>query len=403
MSAYAESPRFFDRVPRAAWDFWASKLVPTPGCSDPATVRDIKVTPTAARPPFVDDPIVAKIVDESYEQRHSGYYRTIASWPQFSLQPISQERAQALSAWCVSAFLIDDLVDGWESKVSDLDLAGILASQETLVEAIDHRESTEAEPPNHGSSQFNDAVLIARRAAALAYLHRPSDTWWRDYRREVSTFIYGRAINTYLSKKRVLLPVEYFLRARAMDLGGSMITVMSGLAAGSYPMSEPGLASHLATLQALTWLHLTATNDLYSYFRERGETQFNLLCNIVENNAQLERIRLADAVDCVVRFANSVWDDFHLLAQSLIDRSCDPSTMTHHVEQLRANMVGNVQYVQSNPFRYSAPGVSDPPEVRNNLPGRVPWGSEHWDDVEQLLGNVAPLCRDCWEFALPPR
>ena len=395
----------FARVRASFWSRWAARLTDVRIGGELGSCAGLEHVEMPGRPPFVRDPVIAKVIGRRYDKRHRDYYRTIASWARYGMRPVSERRARALYAWSAAGFFMDDLIDGWETAADDLDRGSLVESQRALIQAI-HRDNGGSPPRCQRSPRLQDACRVVRRASNLCFALRPSATWWEDYQREMTVFVHGRIVHLILAAGNAWLSPELYIRARALDIGGNTATVASGLSQGEYPVWSPGISRELAEIRALTWLHIFAINDLYSYYRERDENRFNLVHTVLVTASRRSPTSVRQAVDCVVRFCNEVWHEFRRRSDRLTasPRGKRSPGLAAHLRELAVNMMGNLEFVWEQRGRYRDPAQLRDYEVPMSFVGERQ-GLEEWTGtatggLEELL-DVDHLSRSCRDFALP--
>ena len=390
---------FVSLIPPSFWARWARRLTEPGEAEDLLRVDDLRMASLPRRGELVLDPILSRILASQYEERHANYAQTISSWARYTTRPTSSSRAAALGAMSASAFLMDDLVDGWENTISKLDVSRQLRSQEQLVNSLIRR----SRPFWPSSVAFIDAVMATRRASDLAYALRPSDRWWNDYTREMASFVYGRSISCLLLERRLILTPELYLRTRILDVGASMATTFASLAVDAYPERSRTLIE----LWALCWLHLIITNDLYSYYRERDESAFNVVHVVQASLSRSSPTSVAQAVDRAVRLCNHLFARARYLSEALTLGQDEDSEIVKHVNAVLLTVTGGLEFLHAHGNRYRDPATLPDYEVAlhrvADAYGQVWWDrSTHWEEILSFVEAHQPtaLCIASWRFAL---
>jgi len=369
-----------------------------------STTADLEQIELPSRSPFLPDPVIAGIIEGRHESRHADYYRTIASWARYGMRPIDDERARALYAWSAAVFFIDDLVDGWDTDASEIGVAHLAEAQRALIAAVG-RPERDRHSDEHLSAETRDAARAVRRASDLCFELRPSDAWWDDYEREMTVFIHGRLVTLFMATHKVWLGPELYLRARVFDIGGNTASVLAGFSRNIAMQWPASVTREVSVLQALAWLHMTAINDLFSYERERDETLFNSLHSVQATASQKHPTSLRQAIDCVVRFSNSLWQEFNARATQLRNSTEGQGSLglNAYLDELVVNMMGNLEFVQEETTRYSSPteleGDSEAILDAGRARGHQPWIERTWNGMDPMLQSD-PVGRSCSSFVL---
>ncbi|MCA9711418.1 MAG: hypothetical protein KDK70_36610, partial [Myxococcales bacterium] len=209
-------------------------------------------------------------------------------------------------------------------------------------------------------------------------------------------------ISSFLATRRLLLSPELYLRARTLDVGAIAGTTFSSLAVAAYPEQR----DFLVEPWGLGWLHLLATNDLYSYYRERDESTFNLVHVVHAAQSELVPTSVAQAVDAVVRLCNLLQDRLEQLTEELALEWGPRSTVGRHIEAFCWAPTGGLDFLRAHPHRYRDPATLSDYDVE--LCGVVDayrqswWHPSHWDAVQRFIAphRVTALCSSAWQFAL---